>query len=59
MIFSPAGEAADPVIIREVHGLPRRVPVLVASSDGWVRDEAVRGGATVIPAHALLAVLRR
>lgn len=59
VVFSPAGQPADPVIIRELRALPRRVPVLVASSDGWVRDEAGRDGATVVPSDALLAVLRR
>ncbi|MFA5886151.1 MAG: NYN domain-containing protein [Acidimicrobiia bacterium] len=59
VVFSPAGRAADPVIIEHLRDLPTRVPVLVASSDGWVRDEARRDGATVIPADALLAVLRR
>jgi len=59
VVFSPAGRPADPVIIEQLREMPARVPVLVASSDRWVRDEAVRAGATVIPADALLAVLRR
>jgi len=59
VVFSPAGRAADPVIIEHLRELPPRVPVVVASSDGWVRGEARRDGATVIPADALLAVLRR
>jgi predicted RNA-binding protein with PIN domain len=59
VVFSPAGEPADPVIIREVAGLPLRVPVVVASSDGWVRDHAVREGATPVAAATLLDVLRR
>ena len=59
VVFSPAGRAADPVIIEHLRALPTRVPVVVASSDGWVRDAARGDGATVIPADALLAVLRR
>lgn len=59
VVFSPAGEPADPVIIREVAALPLRVPVVVASSDGWVRDHAVREGATPVAAATLLDVLRR
>jgi predicted RNA-binding protein with PIN domain len=59
VVFSPAGEPADPVIIREVAALPLRVPVVVASSDGWVRDHAVGEGATPVASATLLDVLRR
>jgi len=59
IVFSPAGEPADPVIIREVAALSLRVPVVVASSDGWVRDHAVREGATPVASATLLDVLRR
>jgi len=59
VVFSPAGEPADPVIIREVSALPLRVPVVVASSDGWVRDQAVGEGATPVASATLLDVLRR
>ena len=59
VVFSPAGEPADPVIIREVAALPLRVPVVVASSDGWVRDHAVDEGATPVASATLLDVLRR
>ena len=59
VVFSPAGEPADPVIIREVAALPLRVPVVVASSDGWVRDHAVLEGATPVASPTLLDVLRR
>ena len=59
VVFSPAGEPADPVIIREVAALPLQVPVVVASSDGWVRDHAAREGATPVAAATLLEVLRR
>jgi hypothetical protein len=47
------------VIIREVAALSLRVPVVVASSDGWVRDHAVREGATPVASATLLDVLRR
>jgi predicted RNA-binding protein with PIN domain len=59
VLFSPEGRAADPVIIEQLREMPTRVPVVVASSDGWVREEAERAGATVVSADALLAVLRR
>jgi predicted RNA-binding protein with PIN domain len=59
VVFSPAGEPADPVVIREVAGLPLKVPVVVASSDGWVRDHAAREGATPVASATLLDVLRR
>jgi predicted RNA-binding protein with PIN domain len=59
VVFSPAGEPADPVIIREVEALPLRVPVVVASSDAWVRDRAASEGATPVASATLLDVLRR
>jgi predicted RNA-binding protein with PIN domain len=59
VVFSPAGEAADPVIVRQVQSLPAQVPVLVASDDRWVRDEVSRRGATPVDANVLLTVARR
>jgi predicted RNA-binding protein with PIN domain len=59
VMFSAAGEEADPVIVREVAALPRRVPVIVASSDKWVREHAEAEGATAVSKAALLDVLRR
>lgn len=59
VVFSPAGEPADPLIVREAGELPEDVPVMVASSDREVRDGAAAGGATVVSADALLSVLRR
>jgi hypothetical protein len=47
------------VIVREVAARPPRVPVIVASSDGWVHDHADAEGATVVPSPVLLDVLRR
>ena len=58
VVFSAEGEEADPVIVREVIARPKRVPVIVASSDGWVRDHAEAEGATAVPASVLLDVLR-
>jgi predicted RNA-binding protein with PIN domain len=58
VVFSDAEEEADEVVVREVANLPKRVPVVVASSDAWVREHAEAAGAVVIPAESLLAVLR-
>jgi predicted RNA-binding protein with PIN domain len=59
VIFTAADEEADPVVIREVERFPVSTPVIVASSDAWVREHAEAAGATVVPAAALLDVLRR
>jgi len=59
VIFSKPGEEADDVVIRQVAARPLTVPVLVVSSDGWVRDHAEAEGARVIPSATLLKVLRR
>jgi predicted RNA-binding protein with PIN domain len=56
--FSSGGEKADPVIVREVRGTPEHFPVVVASSDHWVRDHATDAGAQVVPSDALLRVMR-
>jgi predicted RNA-binding protein with PIN domain len=58
VVFSDAEEEADEVVVREVANLPKRVPVVVASSDAWVREHAEAAGAVVVPAESLLAVLR-
>jgi predicted RNA-binding protein with PIN domain len=58
VVFSAADEEADPVVLREVEALPATAPVLVASSDRWVRDHARELGAAVVSADALLGVLR-
>lgn len=59
VLFSDAGEEADEVVVREVAALPKRVPVVVASSDVWVREHAQAEGAVVVGAEALLTLLRR
>jgi hypothetical protein len=59
IVFSAAGEGADPVVVREAAGPAPGVPVVVASSDAWVRRESERTGAVVVPGPTLLEVLRR
>jgi predicted RNA-binding protein with PIN domain len=59
VVFSAPGEEADPVVVREVAARPKRVPVIVASSDGWVREHAEAEGATVVPNQTLLDLLRQ
>lgn len=58
IVFSPPGEKADPVVIREVAALPATTPVLVVSSDRWVSANAQREGARVCPSRAFLAAVR-
>jgi predicted RNA-binding protein with PIN domain len=58
VLFSAAGEEADDVVVREVARLPKRVPVVVASSDAWVREHAEKEGAVVVASGTLLSVAR-
>ena len=58
VVFSEADEEADEVVVREVEDQPKRIPVVVVSSDAWVREHAEAAGAVVVPADALLTVLR-
>jgi predicted RNA-binding protein with PIN domain len=58
VVFSDAGEQADDVVVAEVAALPKRVPVVVASSDAWVREHAEAEGAVVVSAAALIELLR-
>jgi predicted RNA-binding protein with PIN domain len=58
VLFSDAGQEADEVVLREVEERPRRVPVVVASSDAWVREHAVEQGAVVVSSDALTKLLR-
>jgi hypothetical protein len=46
-------------VVREVEARPRRVPVIVVSSDQWVLEHAEAQGATVVPSAVLLDVIRR
>ena len=57
VIFSRGGEKADPVIVREVASLPVSTPVIVVSSDRWVREHSESEGALTVPAEALLGLL--
>jgi predicted RNA-binding protein with PIN domain len=59
VVFSPAGEEADAVVLREASELPVEVPVIVASSDNWVADNARTAGARVVSSSTLLRSLRR
>jgi len=57
VVFSAAGESVGEAVVREVECLPKRVPVVVASSDARVREHAERAGARSVSAAALLAAL--
>ena len=57
--FSPAAAEADSVVVATVSSTAATVPVVVASSDGWVREHAETFGAVVISAATLLGLLRR
>jgi predicted RNA-binding protein with PIN domain len=57
--FSEPGVEADDVVIDLVGRIPAATPVIVASSDNRVRDGARRGGANLLHARQLVAVLRR
>jgi predicted RNA-binding protein with PIN domain len=59
VIFSAADEEADAVVVRQVAARPLDVPVLVASSDTWVREHSEAEGARVMASATLLKVLRR
>jgi predicted RNA-binding protein with PIN domain len=59
VVFSPEGEEADAVVVREAADLPVEVPVVVASSDGWVEQHARESGAHVVSSETLLRALRR
>jgi predicted RNA-binding protein with PIN domain/cell division protein FtsB len=58
VLFSDAGEEADEVVIREVESRPRKIPVVVASSDSWVREHAREQGAAVVGADAIVRLIR-
>ena len=59
VVFSPEGEEADAVVVRQAMDLPAEVPVVVASSDGWVGEHARESGAHVVSSETLLRALRR
>lgn len=59
VVFSPEGEEADSVVVREAAELPSDVPVIVASSDNWVVEHARSADARVVSSSTLLRALRR
>jgi predicted RNA-binding protein with PIN domain len=59
VVFSPPGEKADPVVVREAAALPVTTPVLVVSSDHWVQAHAEHEGARVVSSQAFLGAIRR
>ncbi|HYV59956.1 MAG TPA: NYN domain-containing protein [Acidimicrobiia bacterium] len=59
VVFSPEGEEADVVVVRQAGDLPVEVPVVVASSDAWVGRQARETGARVVSSATLLRALRR
>lgn len=59
IVFSAPGEEADSVVVETVSKTPLGTPVVVASSDRWVREHAETFGAVVISAATLVAVLRK
>jgi predicted RNA-binding protein with PIN domain len=59
VVFSPEGEEADVVVVRQASDLPVEVPVVVASSDAWVGEHARAAGAHVVSSKTLLRALRR
>jgi predicted RNA-binding protein with PIN domain len=58
VLFSDAQEEADELLVRVVAGLPKRVPVVVVSSDAWVHEHAAHEGAVVVGAAALIRITR-
>lgn len=58
VIFSDPGEEADAVVVREVAAAALDVPVVVVSSDAWVREHAEAEGALVVASEVFLEVLR-
>lgn len=58
VVFSEPGIEADSVVVEVVAKTPLAIPVVVASSDRWVRDHAETFGAVAISSATLVAVLR-
>jgi predicted RNA-binding protein with PIN domain len=57
--FSPPDVEADDIVVGLVDDLPAHRPVVVASNDRAVRQDAEHRGANVISVSQLMAVLRR
>jgi len=59
VVFSAEGQEADEVVVDQVAARPPDVPVIVVSSDGWVRTQAESEGAAVLPSDVFLDLLGR
>jgi predicted RNA-binding protein with PIN domain len=59
VVFSAEGQEADEVVVDEVAARPAAVPVIVVSSDGWVRARSEAEGAEVLSSALFLEVLGR
>jgi predicted RNA-binding protein with PIN domain len=59
VVFSAPGIEADSVVVEIVSSTPLSTPVVVASSDHWVREHSETYGALVISAATLAALLRQ
>lgn len=59
VVFSAPGQEADELVVGQVSARPPAVPVLVVSSDAWVRSRAEAEGAQVLPSAVFLDLLRR
>lgn len=59
VVFSAPGQEADEVVVGQASARPPAVPVLVVSSDAWVRSRAEAEGAQVLPSAVFLDLLRR
>jgi predicted RNA-binding protein with PIN domain len=59
VVFSAEGQEADEVVVDQVAARPATVPVIVVSSDAWVRSQSEAEGAEVISSALFLDVLKR
>ncbi len=59
IVFSARSQEADELVVDQVEVLPKRIPVVVVSSDAWVKEHAERAGALVISASTVLDVARQ
>ncbi len=57
VLFSPADEEADSVVVKQAAARPLEVPVVVVSSDGWVRTHAAEEGARIVSSESLARIL--
>jgi predicted RNA-binding protein with PIN domain len=57
VLFSPADEEADTVVVKQAAARPLEVPVVVVSSDGWVRTHAAEEGARIVSSESLARIL--